>query len=193
MPRRPGKGAAICFCVMMARTFSTAAAAESRAASAESKFALVVLPVVVNSRWRCSARSAFFKNSEIVLKVGLLHEIIDLEQRRSLGDVLARLDLYARPPRRRPASATSMPCTAWKLPMAGRRGVQVSSIASATATVAGGGAACRDELLDDLRFDDELEIAEPRAKSDQQQEDGGENDAALQDVTQTGSGTDRER
>ena len=63
------------FWAMMARTRSTAAAAESRAASAESKFALAVLPALVSSRCRCKRQIGVLQHREIVLEVGLLHEL----------------------------------------------------------------------------------------------------------------------
>ena len=75
--------------------------------------------------------------------------------------------------------------------MAGRRGVHVSSMRAGDRDRRRRRGGLRDELLDHLRLDDELEIAESRAEGDQQHEDGGENDAALQDLTQTGSGTDK--
>ena len=72
--------------------------------------------------------------------------------------------------------------------MAGRRGVQVSSGRLRNRDRRRRRRRLRDELLDHLRLDDELEIAKRTAKGDQKQEDGGENYAALQGVTQTVSG-----
>ena len=68
--------------------------------------------------------------------------------------------------------ATSTPCEAISVPMAGSRSIQ-SSVCAASAVIVAGGGCCFDrKLLDHLRLEDELEVREPA-------EEGADDDEAM--------------
>ena len=73
--------------------------------------------------------------------------------------------------------ATSTPCEAISVPMAGKRSTHSASARAASAViVAGGGCLLGQELLDHLRLEDELKIGKP---AQQGAEDDDGNDETL--------------
>ena len=91
--------------------------------------------------------SGVLEHREIVLEIGLLHRIVDFEERSALFDVLARLDPDRRRSPRRFAARCSISCTARKVPIAGRRGVQVSTSGRGDRDRSGRGRRRKDEAF----------------------------------------------
>ncbi len=117
----------------------------------------------------------------------MLDEIVDLEKRRSFFDVRARLRLH------RHESAADLrrdvdPLDGAKTADGGQTGRPALRFRLDDGDSRGRGRCLRDELLDHLRFGDELEIAEARAQPRKDQEDDDEGDTALQGLNQTSWG-----
>ncbi len=121
---------------------------------------------------------SILEHREIILKIGLLHRIVDFEERRAFFDVLAQLnpdgDNRTADLRRdfdfldgsQGANRGQTRCPG----LASRRGDRDRG---------GWGRRRKDEAFDHPRFDDELKIAKPHAQCREEYQDANENDATL--------------